>query len=253
MLEAHYPLPRSSASASACQSSSGHIADADALGSSTGEDVFAKQGNLEGRRLDMPRRLSGHVRDQKPPGIALTLPFSQGSTPPYYQSEAITQQTCGRALRPRPARSTRTMSAVPPRQVQHTTPWAWRRRLLAEARTTRSSFNWRLGITPKGNRLRHEVQTRHEGHPLRENPHHGQSLESGAGDAEEPLPHRGGRRHQESRREVGPVQIGVRVVGMIPIAARRTTPLFSKRPPCSRSGRRFASSSRRRLSSGCPG
>ena len=198
----------------------GHIADADALGVH-GEDVFTN-GNLEAS-LDMPRRLSEHVRYL--PEIALTLPFSQGSTPPYYQSE-LTQQTCGVTC---PRACTVDPNVAQSLQDKYNHYAVGVAAAFARGGEDDALFlNWRLGITPKiafDMKFNHTKVIPYVKIPIMV------SLESGAGDAEEPLRIEavGGLKVAQ---EIGPVQIGVRVVGMIPIAARTTlkTPMLSVWP-----------------------
>jgi hypothetical protein len=192
----------------------GHVADANPGSGFKGADVF-NNGNLE-VALDTPRRLSPQVRYI--PQIALTLPISSGSTPPYYQSELtaktpyVNGETHAQDLADQYNRYAVGLAAAFARGGEDDALF----------------FPWRLGIVPKvafDMKFNHTRVIPYLKIPIMI------SMENGVGDTEEPVRIEavGGVKVAQ---EIGPVQLGVRVVGMIPIAARTTlkTPMLSVWP-----------------------
>ena len=170
------------------------------------QDVFSS-GNLE-LSLDMPRKLNEHVKYM--PEVALTLPTSPGSTPPYTEEQLAANQ--------------------PSQTVQDQ---YYRYAIGLAAAFARGGeddalyFNWRLGVTPKiGFDLKydHTHILPYVKVPIMF------GLEQSPG-AEEVVRIEavGGIGIMQ---DVGPVHLGVRAVGMIPIAARTSlkTPMLSVWP-----------------------
>ena len=203
---------------------SGHIAGDPSIQAGP-QDIFVP-GNLE-LSLDMPRRISKQVKYI--PEIALTIPTSPGDATPYTDT-VLQQRTCGA--------TTSASSGGGQCNVAFsdaaTLGDAYSRYAIGMAAAMARGgeddalfYNWRLGVTPK------------VGFDLTFNHTHLQpylkipilfGLEQNSA-AEEPVRIEavaGVRLLQE----IGPVHLGVRVVGMIPIAARTTlkTPMLSVWP-----------------------
>jgi hypothetical protein len=196
---------------------SGHIAGDSSIQAGP-QDVFIP-GNLE-LSLDMPRRLSKQVRYI--PEVALTLPTSPGDATPYTDT-VLQKATCNAS----PA--TGQCQILFPDAA--TLGDAYSRYAIGFAAAMARGgeddalfFNWRLGVTPK------------VGFDLTFNHTHVQpylkipilfGLEQNSS-AEEPVRIEAvaGLRFLQ---EIGPVHLGARLVGMIPIAARTTvkTPMLS--------------------------
>ncbi len=176
---------------------SGHISD-DPAKQTFPNDLFTT-GNLE-LSMDMPRRLSQQIRYI--PQIALTLPTSPGSTPPYSAAQLAAKQPD---------------NSLADRYDQYAIGHA-----AAFARGGEDDalyLNWRLGVTPKVGFDMLFGHTRVQPYikvpimfGLEQNP-----------SAEEPVRIEvvGGVRVAQ---EIGPVHIGLRLVGMVPIAARSNPP-----------------------------
>jgi len=188
---------------------SGHISD-DPAAQTFGNDLFTT-GNLE-LSADMPKHLSEHVRWI--PQIALTLPTSPGSTPPYTKAQLAQQQCIGQSL----TTCTPTLTnSLADRFDQYAIGQA-----AAFARGGEDDalyLNWRLGITPKVGFDMLFNHTRVQPYVkipimfgLEQNP-----------SAEEPVRIEavGGVRVVQ---EIGPLHLGIRLVGMVPIAARTNPP-----------------------------
>ena len=184
----------------------GHVSSPDA--GFTASDVYTN-GNLE-LSLDMPHRISPQIRYI--PQIALTLPISQGSTPPpacwsAAGCDASTTQSQGDQY----AHYAVGLAAANARGGEDDALF----------------FNWRLGITPKVTfdmKFNHTKIQPYVKIPImfsmEQNPGYEEILR---------LEAVGGVRVAQ---EIGPIQLGVRVVGMIPIAARTSlkTPMLSVWP-----------------------
>ncbi len=175
-------------------------------------DIFTT-GNLE-VSMDMPRRLSPQVRYI--PQLALTFPTSPGSTPPYTNAQLLAAQCAG------PGQSLATCtptldSSLADRYGQYAAGHA-----AAFARGGEDDalyFNWRLGITPKvgfdmlfGHTriqpyIKIPIMFGLEQSPAAEEP---VRIEAVAG--------------VRVAQEIGPLHLGVRLVGMVPIAARSNPP-----------------------------
>lgn len=203
---------------------SGHIASDPAIQAGS-QDIFVP-GNLE-LSLDMPRRLSKQVKYI--PEIALTIPTSPGDATPYTDT-VLSQRTCGATTS---ASSGGGQCNVPFGDAA-TLGDAYARYAVGFAAAMARGgeddalfFNWRLGITPK------------VGFDLTFNHTHIQpylkvpimfGLEQNSA-AEEPVRIEAvaGVRFLQ---EIGPLHLGARLVGMIPIAARTTvkTPMLSVWP-----------------------
>ncbi len=191
---------------------SGHIASDPAV-HVTAQDLF-NPGNLE-LSADMAKKISPDMK--LVPSIALTLPTSPGSATPY------TDQVIARE-----------MAAKATPQDQQTLGDAYARYAVGLAAAFARGgeddalfFNWRLGVTPKAELKMKWGHTHLEPYvklPIMF------GLEQDS-TAEEPVRIEvvGGVRFLQ---ELGPVHLGVRVVGMIPIAARTTlkTPMLSAWP-----------------------
>ncbi len=181
---------------------SSHIADAGA--NEHGGDLFTN-GALE-LSLDMPRRLSPQVRYI--PEIALDLPLAPGNTPPNTQAE-LTAAT---------SPQTTPDQAIAAQSLQN----GYQRYIsgiaAAFARGGEDDalyFNWRIGIVPKVGfdmKFNHTkiqpyvkipVMIAIEQTPAAEEP---VRVEAVAG--------------VRFAQEIGPIQLGLRVVGMVPIASR---------------------------------
>ena len=199
----------------------GHIEDGPPSSNTRGEDVF-NNGNLE-VSADMPHRLSEQVR--MVPEVALTLPISSGSTPPYYQSDLATN-TC--------AADNTGQCTVDPVHAQSLADQYDRYAVGLAAALARGGeedalfYPWRLGVTPKVTfdiKFGHTRLIPYVKIPIMFN------MENNVGDTDEPVRIEvvGGVKLQQ---EIGPLKLGVRVVGMIPIAARTTlkTPMLSVWP-----------------------
>ncbi len=151
------------------------------------------------------------------PAIALTLPTSPGSTPPYTEQDIA-----------------REMAAKATSQDQQTLEDAYSRYAVGLAAAFARGgeddalfFNWRVGVTPK---LEFNMKFGHTNvEPYVKLPIMF-GLEQNAS-AEEPVRIEavGAVRVAQA---IGPVHLGVRVVGMVPIAARTTlkTPMLSAWP-----------------------
>jgi hypothetical protein len=193
----------------------GHISDANPGTETFGENVF-NNGNLE-FSLDTPRRLSPQVRYV--PQVALTIPISSGSTPPGTQAE-LTNNT------QLPVRDITPAQSIADQYDRYAVGIA-----AAMARGGEEDalfFPWRLGIVPKISfdmKFNHTKIVPYVKVPIMID------MENNVGDTAEPVRVEvvGGFKIAQ---EIGPVQLGVRVVGMIPIAARTTlkTPMLSVWP-----------------------
>ncbi len=181
-----------------------HIANTDT--GLQGTDVF-NNGNLE-LSADMPHRMSPQIRYI--PQIALTIPISSGSTPPYTQ-DGLTAQNASQSLADQYARYAAGLAAAFARGGEDDALF----------------FNWRLGITPKltfDMKFNHTMVEPYVKIPImfsmEQNPSSEEVLR---------LELVGGVRVAQ---QVGPVQVGLRVTGMIPIAARTSlkTPMLAVWP-----------------------
>ncbi len=184
---------------------SGHIYD-DPAQSTLDADIFTT-GNLE-VSLDLPRRLSPQVR--MIPEVALTFPTSPGSTAPYTNQALLANQPTG-STADQYQRTNVAMAAAYARGGEDDALF----------------FNWRLGVTPRltfDMKFNHTIVRPYLKIPIMF------GLEQNPG-TEEPVRIEavGGIKLAQ---EVGPVQFGLRIVGMIPIAARTTmkTPMLSAWP-----------------------
>lgn len=176
------------------------------------QDIFTS-GNLE-LSLDMPRKLNDHVKYI--PEIALTLPTSSGATPPYTEEALAASQTDP---------GSRDEQIRRDQYMRYAVGLA-----AAFARGGEDDalyFDWRLGVTPKiGFDLKydHTHILPYVKVPIMF------GLEQNPG-AEEivRIEAVGGIGIMQ---DVGPVHLGVRAVGMIPIAARTSlkTPMLSVWP-----------------------
>jgi hypothetical protein len=206
---------------------SGHISGDPSLGSegAGSQDIFVP-GNLE-LSLDMPRRLSKQVKYI--PEIALTIPTSPGDATPYTDT-VLQQRTCGATTSPSSGGGQCNVSFGDAATLGD----AYARNAIGFAAAMARGgeddalfFNWRLGVTPK------------VGFDLTFNHTHIQpylkvpimfGLEQNSA-AEEPVRIEAvaGVRFLQ---EIGPLHLGARFVGMIPIAARTTvkTPMLSVWP-----------------------
>jgi len=170
------------------------------------EDIFSS-GNLE-LSLDMPRQLNEHVKYI--PEIALTAPTAPGSTPPYTEEQLAANQP-DQTTRDQYERYAIGLAAAFARGGEDDALY----------------FNWRLGVTPKiGFDLKydHTHILPYVKVPIMF------GLEQNPG-AEEPVRIEvvGGIGIMQ---DIGPVHLGLRAVGMIPIAARTSlkTPMLSVWP-----------------------
>ena len=180
---------------------SAHIADAG--GNLHGEDIFTN-GNLE-LSFDMPRRLSPQVRYI--PEIALDIPLAPGLTPPTTQAELssktvqTTQQQMldAQALQDGYNRYASGLAAAIARGGEDDALY----------------YNWRLGVVPK---VGFDMKFNHTKiQPYIKVPIMFGLEESPA--AEEPVRVEAVAGVRVAQ-EIGPVQLGVRLVGMVPIASR---------------------------------
>ncbi len=176
---------------------SGHISD-DPAKQTFPNDVFTT-GNLE-VSMDMPRRLSPTVRYI--PQIALTLPTSPGSTPPYSDALLAANQPD---------------NSLADRYAQYAVAHA-----AAFARGGEDDalyLNWRLGVTPK---VGFDMLFNH----TRVQPYIKIPIMFGLeqnSSAQEPVRIEGVAGIRVAQ-EIGPLHLGVRLVGMVPIAARSNPP-----------------------------
>jgi len=184
---------------------SGHISGDDAL-QVTGQDVF-NPGNAE-FSADMPKKLSDTMK--LIPSVALTIPTAPGDATPYSQAVVNNQ------MAPKSADDQTTLGDAYARYAVNIAA--------AFARGGEEDalfFNWRLGITPK---VKIDMKLAAHSHfdayakiPIMI------GLEQNSA-SEEPL-------RIEAvgavgfRQELGPVHLGVRLVGMVPIAAARAAQL----------------------------
>jgi hypothetical protein len=184
---------------------SGHI-DSEPAQSVLSQDLFTS-GNLE-LSMDMAHKLSDQMR--LIPEVALTFPTSPGSTPPYTEQE---------------------LDANPPSQSLQDQYHRYAVGLAAAfARGGEDDalfFNWRLGVTPKATldmKFGHSHLQPYVKIPIMF------GLEQSPG-AEEVVRVEavGAVRFLQ---DIGPVHLGLRVVGMVPIAARTSlkTPMLSVWP-----------------------
>ncbi|HEY1958679.1 MAG TPA: hypothetical protein VGH28_23840 [Polyangiaceae bacterium] len=184
---------------------SGHI-DSDPANQVQSQDLFTS-GNLEVSG-DFHKKLSEQIL--MVPEIALTLPTSPGSTPPNTQTGLDANQPS---------------DSVADQYQRYAVGLA-----AAFARGGEDDalyFNWRLGITPKlgfDMKFNHTIVQPYVKIPIMF------GLEQNPG-AEEPVRIEAVGAVRVAQ-QIGPVTLGVRVVGMIPIAARTTlkTPMLSVWP-----------------------
>jgi len=173
------------------------------------QDVFTS-GNTE-ISLDMPRKLNEHIKYV--PEIALTFPTSPGSTPPYTEGQLAASQPTDE-LQDQYNKYAVGLAAAFARGGEDDALY----------------FNWRIGITPKvGFDMKYDhthIRT-YVKIPIMF------ALEQNAGaptapSSDEPVRIEavGGLGFMQ---DVGPVHLGARLVGMIPIAARTSlkTPMLS--------------------------
>jgi hypothetical protein len=182
---------------------SGHIDSQPLPAAIESQDVFTS-GNLE-ISFDMPRKLNEHVKYI--PELALTLPTSPGSTPPYTEEQLAASQPDG-TLQDQYNRYAVGLAAAFARGGEDDALF----------------FNWRLGLTPKVGfdlKFDHTHILPYAKLPILF------GLEQSPG-AEEPVRIEavGGLGIMQ---DIGPVHLGLRAVAMIPIAARTSlkTPMLS--------------------------